>query len=186
MPAPIAPLVGFVLGVCFAWAAAGRGSHASAADLTGRPLLIVSLFSFLVFAPVCVYFAAFAPDWSYAYLIDSHRLPGAVDLAAILVDVASVPAGFGVATRRARDRKPGVHLRVAALPLLLGATFIVAAFPQLGVHATYAQYHGDFGTQSVAGSPLGYALLWMDCILLLGAGFTARALRRLSGPIRGG
>jgi len=73
-------------------------------------------------------------------------------------------------------------LRVAALPILLCATFVVAAFPQLGVHATYAQYHGDFGTQSVAGSTLGYSLLWMDGILLLGAGFTARALRRLASP----
>ena len=152
--------------------------------MTGRPLLIVSLFSLLVFAPVCAYFAAFAPDWSYAYLIDSHRLPGAVDLAVILVDVASVPIGFGLAVRRGRERRPGTYGRVAALPLLLCATFIVAAFPQLGVHATYAQYHGDFGMRSVAGSPLGYALLWMDGILVLGASYTARMLRRLASPVK--
>jgi hypothetical protein len=180
VPAPIAPLIGFVLGTAFAWAAAGEVPRAPGSALFSRALVIVSLFSLLVFAPVAAYFVAFAPDWSFAYLVDSARLPGGADLALILLDVASVPLGFAAASRRCQHRSPAPLLRLAAPPALVAATFIIAGLSRLQVDATYAQYHGDFGTRPVAGSPLGYALLWMNAVLLLGAAWTGRALRRMA------
>jgi hypothetical protein len=184
VPAAISPLIGFVLGIAFAWASADELARASGSEPVGRPLVVASLFSLLVFAPASAYFLAFAPDWSYAYVVDSDRLPGAVDLAVILLDVASVPFGFALASRRTRDKELGPLLRLAAVPCLGAVTFVIVTLPQLSVHATYAQYHGDFGTRPVAGSPLGYALLWMNTVLLAAAVYTARALRRLKRPTR--
>jgi hypothetical protein len=179
VPAPVSPLVGFLLGVAFAWAAAAERGRAHPAELAARSVTVVALFSLLLFAPVSAYFLAFAPDWSYAYLIDTHRLPGATDLIVVLLDVASVPLGFVLGARRMRERRPGAVVRLAALPCLAAVAVLIVALPRLSVHATYAQYHGDFGVRSVAGSPLGYALLWMDSVLTGGVLWTAHALRRL-------
>jgi hypothetical protein len=178
MPAPIAPLVGFVLGIAFAWAAAEElaraGGHAAS-----RSLWLVTLFGLVVFAPAAGFFLAFSPDWSYAYLFDSQRLPGAVDLGLVLVDAASVPAGFAAASRWAAARRLGALLRFALVPLGLVMAFVAFALPRIGVHATYAQYHGDFGTRAVSGSPLGYALLWMSTVLAAAIYWVWRSLRML-------
>lgn len=184
MPAPLAPLIGLLFGMAFAWAssAPNQSGHTTSDH---RPLAIGSLFGLLVFAPVVAYFVAFAPDWAYAYTVESHRLSAAADLGIVLLSVASVPAGLAIAARPARDRQLGNVLRLATLPLLGVVAAIVIALPRLGVYATYAQYHGNFGCREVAGSSLGYALLWMNLVLLAGAAFTAHALRRLAiGPRR--
>ena len=180
VPAFIAPAVGFALGAGLAYAAADSLAKGRGSGIASRALIVVTAFSVLIYAPVCGYFLAFSPDWSFAYLVDSRRLPSAVDLALVLVDVASVPAGFAAALRKARAR----HLRWVALAAVLPAAgallAMLALLPRLGVHATYAQYHGDFGTRAAAGSELGYALLWMHAVLIAGVLWTARALKRLT------
>ena len=43
----------------------------------------------------------------------------------------------------------------------------------------------DFGTQPVAGGPLGYAILWMNAMLVIGFALTVRVLngqRRAPAP----
>lgn len=180
MPAPTAPLFGFVLGIAFAWAASDELQRAAGTAGANRSLILVTLFSLLCFAPVAVYFLAFVPDWSYAYLVDPERLPNAVDLALALLDAASVPAGFVVATRSAGSKRLGSLLRLAAAPGLLALAFLVVCLPRLSVHATFAQYHGDFGTRSVAGSPLGYALLWMAAVLGASVAWTIYCLRAIT------
>jgi hypothetical protein len=179
VPAPVAPLVGFSLGVAFAWAAADELGRAGGFSIS-RSLVVVTLFSLLVFAPVSAYFLAFAPDWAYAYLVDSQRLPSAVDLGLVLVDAASVPAGFALAARLASSHRFGQIVQLAAVPALLVAVFLLVSLPRLAVHGSFAQYHGDFGVRSVAGSPLGHALLWMTAVLLAAVAWTVRALRRIS------
>jgi hypothetical protein len=179
MLAPISPLIGLVLGFFFAWA--GRVPNArSGLALSSRALLVVISFSLLVFAPICSYFLAFAPDWSYAYLVDSERLPSTVDLTLVLVNAASVPAGFLVGSHHIRARPSSSIARVAFLPAVLTLLFIAVTVRRLGVDASYAQYHGDFGTRSLAGSPLGYAVLWMLVVLAGAAAWTAHSLRRLA------
>jgi hypothetical protein len=180
MLAPTAPLLGFVLGIAFAWAASDELARSSGSGATSRSLVLVTLFSLLCFAPIIAYFLAFAPDWSYAYLIDTQRLPSAVDLGLALLSVASVPSGFALAARASGAKRLGSLLRLAAFPALLAVVFLLACLPRLGVHATYAQYHGDFGTRSVAGSPLGYALLWMAFVLTASIAWTARYLRMIA------
>jgi hypothetical protein len=163
VPAPLAPLLGFLLGVAFAWCSR---EDLQKTGIASRSLLVVSLFSLLVFAPISAYFLALAPDWSYAYIVDSQKLPGVVDLSLVLFDAASVPAGFVAALRAARAKRAAVLLRLASPPSLLLLAFVLIAFPRLAKNATYAQYHGDFGIRSVAGSPLGYAMLWMALVLV--------------------
>lgn len=178
MPAPTAPLLGFVLGVLFAWLARerlGRGD-----DHGRNAFIVVSLFGLLVFAPIAGYFLAFAPDWSYAYFVDSQRLPGVVDSAWVLVDAASVPLGFAALARHAPGRRMGPLMRLVVVPSAVAVGFVLLSLPRLGVDASYAQYHGDFGRRPVSGSPLGFALLWMTLVLVSGALVTGVWLRRSS------
>ena len=182
MPAPTAPLIGFILGVVFAWGA-GEELGKNAGRVEGsRSFVIVTAFSLLVFAPISAYFLAFAPDWSYAYLVDSQRLPSAVDLGLVLIDAVSVPAGFALAARSASAEDVTRLMRLSALPALLVVSFLLATAQRLSVAASHAQYHGDFGTRSLAGSPVGYALLWMSAVLAGGVAWTLHSLRRLGRP----
>jgi hypothetical protein len=179
VPAPIAPLIGFILGVIFAWGAADELGRNAGRVEGSRSFVVVAAFSLLVFAPVSAYFLAFAPDWSYAYLVDSQRLPSAVDLGLVLIDAVSVPMGFALAARSASFEEVARLVRLSALPALLVASFLLATAQRLSVAATHAQYHGDFGTRSLAGSPTGYALLWMSAVLAGGVIWTLHSLRKL-------
>lgn len=179
MPGPIAPLVGFVIGVALAWAAGDELARSHASPVGSRSLVVVALFATLVFAPIASYFLAFDGDWAFAYLLDTRRVPSAVELALVLVDAASVPLGFVVAASRARARRLAALSSMAIPPSLVAFAAVVAVAPRLAIQASYAQFHGDFGTRPVAGSPLGYGLLWMDALLVAGALFTARTLRKL-------
>ena len=178
VPTPAAPFLGFLLGSMFAWV--GADELARSGTLQARTLIVVASFGLLVYAPIAGYFLAFAPGWSYGYLVDSQRLPGAVDTAWVLLDAASVPLGFARTARHVRSRRTGPMMRLMAVPALIAAGLVLAALPRLGVHATYSQFHGDFGTRPVAGSPLGYALLAMALVLLGGIGITVAWLRRSS------
>ena len=179
VPAPVGPLIGFVLGAAFAWAASDELARSGSSSLLGRSLAVVALFTLLVYGPVCAYFLAFAPDWSFAYLIDSERFAGALDLVLLLADLASVPAGYLAAAKSARAHRLGAVVRIALLPALLAVLFVAATLPRLTVNATYAQYHGDFGIRSESGSALGYGLLWMLTVLAGGIIWTLRSLRRI-------
>ena len=179
VPAPLTPLLGFALGVACAWAAVGDLGR-STSGLGGRALLVTMAYALLVFAPVAGYFVAFEPDWSFAYFVDSERLPAVVPIAVVLLAAASVPAGFLAAAADARAHRLGRVLRKAAVPAFLATTFLLATFSRLSVHANYAQFHGDFGTRGVAGGPLGYALIWMLGVLAAATAWTLRALQRMS------
>lgn len=178
MPAPIGPLIGLALGALFAWIASD-GLPRSKASLALPPLALVSLFALLVFAPACAYFIAFEPDWAYAYLVDGSRRLGALHAAVLLCDVVSLPLGFVLLIYSAHGPTFAQMLRLLAAPLLASAVFIVVMFPRLSVQATFAQFHGDFGTRAVAGGPLGYALIWTTLVLCGAFTWTAHALRRM-------
>lgn len=180
MPAPVAPLIGFVLGLFFAWVSGDQLARATGA--TSRALTLVAWFSLLVYAPIAAYFTAFAPDWSWAYAVDPDRMPAVIDLALVIAAVASAPLGFALGNRQVGPRRNAALVRTAAIPTLLVIGFLGAASTRLTLDATYARFHGDFGVRSVAGSPLGYALLWMLFTLGLGSLITARGLRELAGP----
>jgi hypothetical protein len=185
MPGPLAPLIGFALGVAFAWWARDELARSqSVAGIGTRSLVIATMFATFVFAPIGAYFLAFEADWSYAYLIDTRRIPSAIQLALVLVDAASVPIGFAVAASYARSRKLVPVLTLGICPIVFTLACIAVTAGRLGIQASYAQFHGDFGTRPIAGSSLGYALLWMDALLVVGAVWTTRQVQRLTRPSR--
>jgi hypothetical protein len=182
VPALLGPLIGFALGVALGWVRAAQPDARGAAS-TGTA--VSALFGALVFAPVNAYFLAFAGDWSFAYFLDSRDVPSALLLVLVLLDGATVPAGFAAAMRRARARSLGSLMVLGAAPAGIALVALLVCHQRLRVDATYQQYRLDFGTEPVAGGSLGYALLWMVAMLTIGFVITQRALR-LRAPAREG
>lgn len=177
MLAIASPGLGLVLGVGFAWAAADDLARQGGNPLGTRSLVLVTLFSLLVYAPVTAYFWAFNPDWCLAYLVDSERLPGIVPMGFMLLALVSVPFGFSLAASKAGDRRFGAVVQRAAVPLAATTMALLASLPRIAIEATYVQFRDDFGTEPVAGSRLGLSLLWMAAVLALATVWTATALR---------
>ncbi len=176
MPAPIGPLVGFALGVLLAIALPSGSTDEGGRGLP-RPAAVAALFAALIFAPVCAYFIAFAGDWSLAYLADSRSIPSALLLLLVVLDAASVLAGFSAGRRSTRRRSLRAATALAAAPLGAALLLIVIFYGRLRIDGTFHQVQGDFGTQPVSGGPLGYALLWMNAALAAGFALSVRLLR---------
>ncbi len=174
MPLPLAPFIAFAIGVFLAWKT--RTETNDAEPLWNSHVFAVALYALLVFAPVAAYFAAFATDWSCAYLIDGRRVPSAVSLVLVFVAAGSVVAGF-VAGRHALGRHaPGELAWLAGLPLAVALVLVIALYERLGVDATYDQFVSDFGREPLFTSRLGLAVAWMDGIVAAGAIITAEWL----------
>ena len=186
MPALLAPLVGFSLGALFAWAASDELSRSSGSVLGTRSLAIVVLFAFLVFGPFAGYFLTYAPDWSFAYELDARRVPSAALLLLVLVDIAIVPIGFAVGALRARHRRLVPILPFITVPLAIAAVLVAVFSRKLAMYGSFGQVTRGFGAVPLAGSPVGYAVLWFDACLVLAAFQTTRELRgpaaRVSRP----
>ncbi len=172
------------MGLGLAWVAAPPARTARAQQGTAT-WAILGVFGFAVLAPYCAFFLSFAPDWSFAYLVDTERLPQYLLLLVPLLAGASVTMGYLVGQPAATQGRLGKLLRLAAAPSLLLLLLLAATLTRLRVDASYPQYHGDFGRRSVMASPLGAALVWFDAALLLGLLSTAGALRGYAARPRG-
>lgn len=181
MPVVAAPLFGFALGVVFAWAGSEEIARLGG-SVTSRSLVVAALFGALVYAPTCGYFEAFFPDWSYAYFLDSQARPIVLDLGLLILNGMSVPLGLAAFSRAAASRRTAALARGATVPAALAALFVLAMLPRLRIFATFAQFHGDFGTEPLTGSPVGYALIWMTAVVAGAAAWTIHVLRRLAEP----
>lgn len=184
MPAPLGPLIGLALGIILAWLA---DSNSEADTRLGRPRPepLIALFAAIIYAPACGYFIVFAGDWSLAYLLDSRTVPSAIELIVIIGDGASVFSGFVMGRRFTKRRAFRAIAALTSAPLAIAILFLIVFSSRLRVDGTFHQVRSDFGTQSVAGGPLGYALIWVNAILVAGFAFTARqflARRPISAP----
>jgi hypothetical protein len=179
VPAPLIPLVGFTLGVAFAWAARDDIAGGAGGRLAAPSLGVVLLFALLVYVPACGYFLIFEPAWAYFYAVEGARRFSALNLVTLSLALASVPAGFLAAAQHARSQRTLEVARLAIVPTALGLLVLLAGLPRLAVKATYAQFHGDFGTEPLAGSSLGWAVLWAALVTLASALYAASVLRRL-------
>ena len=180
MPVLIALPFGLCLGVTFAWLARRELRRVTTAELGSRGLAIATLFGLFVFAPISAYFLAFEPDWCLAYLLDTAQASSALAPALLLLTLASVPGGFLLGRRlleRAHDESSLLRAVSGGAVLTLGA--VMLGLRRFSVQGTYAQFHGDFGTQPLAGSSLGYAVLLLGFWLTAGLGFAVWNLRRL-------
>jgi hypothetical protein len=175
VPALVGPFVGFALGVLLAWLCQAEAPREDERAFRARAQ-VVTLFAGLVFAPACAYFLIFAGDWSLSYLVDSRAVPSAVSLLLVVLDAALVVAGFTAGYRAARQRAQRVLLGLSIVPAAMALTLVLGLFSRLRVEGTFHQVSARFGTQPVAGGPLGYAILWMDAMIVAGAVIAARAL----------
>jgi hypothetical protein len=185
MPGLLAPLLAFALGAFFALQA--RSEIERYDDLERRAARrIVELFGALVMVPITAYFVAFAGDWSLAYLAEAHRVPSALGLLWVVLTGATAPLGFVVGARAVRRRAQSELIALVAVPAVAALLFVVVLYPELRLEGTTHEVRGRFGTRPVAGSSLGWAILWMDAMLAIGAAITVRALapRRRRGETR--
>ncbi|RYZ02171.1 MAG: hypothetical protein EOO73_32635 [Myxococcales bacterium] len=177
MPVLVALPLGLCLGVSFAWLSR-RELRRVTSELGSRGLAIAALFGLFVLAPVSAYFLAFEPDWCLAYLLDTSQATPALAPALVVVALATVPSGF-LFGRWLLERDEATLLRalLALVVATLGA--IMLGLRRFAVQGSYAQFHGDFGTQPLAGSSLGYAILVLGFWLTAGLVFAVWNLRRL-------
>jgi hypothetical protein len=181
VPALVAPIVGFALGVVLAGLC--RAEAPRDGDGTGRARLrVVALFAALVYAPACAYFIVFAGDWSLFYLDDSRTIPSALWLLLVILDGVAVAGGFWAGYRSARRRADRALLALVAVPAALALAGTLPFLARLRVDGTFHQVSARFGTRPVAGGPLGYAILWMGAMIAAGMVIAARALGGRSRP----
>ena len=176
MPIAFAPWVGLALGAAFAWVAAPELARDDTPVALSRSFALVLAFAGLLWLPIVGYFVAFHGDWSYLYLIPWRRVPSAIDLLLVVAAGLTVTAGFWLSVRPVRSRRLGPVVALVLGPGLLAAVGLAVAARRLGISATYAQFHGDFGTEPIAASTLGRGVLTMDILLVLGVAWTVRAL----------
>jgi hypothetical protein len=175
MPALFGPLVGFSLGVALAWLSRGQADRDDHQGMRARAA-VVGLFSALVFAPACAYFLIFASDWAHFYLVDSRAVPSALELLLVILDAAIVPLGFIAARYAARRRAYRALGALGAIPAAAALALLLIFFRKLRIEGTFHQVRSNFGTRPVAGGRLGYAILWMNAMLVAGVTLTSRLL----------
>lgn len=180
MPALVLPLVAFTIGVGLAWAGSEEIARAGGVALGTRSVVLTALLGLLVCAPIAAFFLSFHPDWCYAYVVDSVRLPGVIPSAFVLMCVVAPPVGFTLAAPLAAEHRLGRVLELGAVSTVAALIALLPGIHRLGVQATYQEYHGDFGVVPVAGSRLGLGLVWMLVVLVGAVVWTTTSVRRLS------
>lgn len=179
MPLVSLPLFGFALGAGLSWVSLGRLT-ASVRSLHAQALLVLVLLGTTAFAPAAALLAGAAPAWLLGYWIEPGSLgPWSLPLWT-LANAASVPAGFAVASRfntgarsAIRNWMVGLCLAVSILPLAVFAE-------RTGVYASFAQFQGDFGVQSLVGGALGYLCMWCGLGVLGATWWARRCLKYLA------
>ncbi len=184
MPIAFAPLLGVALGAVLAWVAAPELARIDGPIVASRPFAVVTAFAAIVWLPAVGYFVAFHGDWSYLYLVPWQRVPSAIDLGLVLLAAAAVVGGFWAAVAPVRKRRSGALAAMVVAPGALAAAGLTVAAHRLAVSGTYAQFHGDFGTEPIGASALGRGVLLMAIVLVLGVAWTVRALLRMAAEAK--
>ena len=182
VPIPLAIFCGILLGLTFArvtrhaLAKGSEGPHASPA------FALVSAFGLLILAPVAGMSVAMSPDWALCYIVDSQRAPIISETLSVMLATLSVPISFLWGATLAGRRHLGLVTRHIAATACVTLLLCALLWKRMSVQATYTQFHGDFGVQPVAGSNLGYAILWMLILLCLATTWTLVSLTKLGQP----
>jgi hypothetical protein len=176
VPIPFAPLIGLALGASLAWVAAPELLRDDGPIAFSRPFSVVAAFAALLWLPVVAYFVEFHGDWSYLYFVPWQHVPGAIDFGLVLLSGSAVVGGFWLSVRPVRKRRIGPVVAMVVAPGALAAAGLALAARRLAVSGTYAQFHGQFGTEAIGASTLGKGVLLMGSMLTLGLVWTVRSL----------
>jgi hypothetical protein len=177
MPLPLALPFALLVGGSLAWLARAELARSEVPLLLSRPFLVALAFGLLVLAPVLGWFSAFHGDWAHLYLVDTSRVPSAVDLVVVLALASLVPASFAVGAPLAVARRSTRLLQLGGGIAVAGAITCAVAARRLGVSATTAQWAGGFGLVAIGQSPLGRAVLSSWIALALGYAWAVLAMR---------
>jgi hypothetical protein len=180
VPIPFALPVGFAIGAALAWIAAPELARDDGPIGLSRPFAVVASFAGMLWLPVIGYFVAFHGDWSYLYLVAWRRVPSAVDLGLVLLSAGAVIGGFCLAVSPVRKRRLGPVAMMVVVPGALALAGVAFSVHRLAVSGTYAQFHGDFGTEPIAASTLGKGVLLMGALLTLGLALVVRSMLRMA------
>jgi hypothetical protein len=174
VPVATLPLLSFVVGLLLAWSARARSSSRA---MHGGWLVVA--YTLLLHAPACATLLALNPDWSSSYATSPGRWQTAVVLCSSLASAGAVPLGYLLGGHRSRNRL-STPATWGALALLLVAANSLLFIEPLTRDASYVEYQNDFGVHGLAGSALGYSLIW--AVVALGGAllFTHTHLRRLA------
>ncbi|MGA7121850.1 MAG: hypothetical protein WBY94_17210 [Polyangiaceae bacterium] len=176
MPIPFAPLLGVAIGAALAWVAAPELVRDDGPVALSRPFAVVASFAALLWLPIVAYFVGFHGDWAYLYLVPWQRVPSAVDLGFVVLSGAAVVGGFWLSVRPVRKGRLGPVVAMVVAPATLLTLGLALSAHRLAVSGTYAQFHGEFGTEPIEASTLGKGILLMGSLLTLGLAWTVRAL----------
>ena len=135
-------------------------------------------FACFVWMPAMGYFVAFHGDWAYLYWVPWRKVPSAIDVGLVLSSAAAVVLGFWLAVGPARKRHFGPVVAMTAGPSGVALVALPLVARRLAVSATYAQFHGDFGTEPIGASLLGKGVLLMGILVAAGIAWTVRSLAR--------
>lgn len=179
MPALTLHLLGLALGLIYAWAATEDLRQRGSA-LASEAAWLVLAYSALLYTPCCGTLLSFHADWSVSYWLATERLPMLVTFCAVVSAGFSPFAGYLLGAPLARERRVTVVASLAGAAVAVCVVGSLITLSRLLVDASYVEYHNDFGTQDIAGSALGYALLWMSAIAGAASSWTVNALRHLT------
>jgi hypothetical protein len=186
MPIVFAPFVGLLLGSALAWAASHELVSSEGPVAFSRPFGVVVAFAAFIWLPVVGYFAAFHGDWSYLYLVSSRRVPSAIDLVLVVATSGILVGAFWVAAHPLRKRRLAPVFAMMAAPAVLLVAALPLSLRRLALSATFAQFHGDFGTEPIGASVLGKGVLLMGFMLALGIAWTVHSLARMGAEAAAG
>jgi len=181
MPLPLAFPICLLVGMSLAWIARVELSRSEVPLVFARPFLVTVALAAFVVAPVLGYFAALHGDWAYLYLVRASRVPSALDLVLVVLAAALVPLGFALATPWAVAKRGPLLLKVGAV---VGVSLVIVAAlasRRLSVSASFAQYHGAFGSVPVGKSTLGRGVLLSWIALAAGYAWSMHVMRRDEG-----
>lgn len=178
VPLPLALPVAWLIGLSLAWSARAELARSEVSLVLSRPFLIAAAFGAIVLGPVVGYFVALHGDWAYLYAVRWSRVPSAVDLLLVAFAAAQVPIAFAASASWAAAKRGALVVRVSAAVLFVLVVLCAVFFPRLASSATYAQFHGGFGTAAIGKSSLGRGVLSSWAALLAGWGWAVHVLRR--------
>ena len=178
VPLPLALPLAWLIGLSMAWSARAELARSEVPLLLARPFLVAAAFGAIVFGPVLGYFVALHGDWAYLYVVRWSRVPSAVDLLLVTFVAAQIPLAFALTAPWAAAKRGPLFIRTSAVVLALLAVLCVVFFHRLAASATYAQFHGGFGTAAIGKSSLGRGVLSSWTALLAGWGWAIHVLRR--------
>ena len=178
LPLPLALPVAWLIGLSLAWSARAELARSEVPLLLARPFLLAAAFGAIILGPVLGYFVALHGDWAYLYAVRWSRIPSAIDLLLVVLMAAQVPLAFAVTAPWAAAKRGPLFVRLSAAILFVLVVLCIVFRGRLVASASYAQFHGGFGTAAIGKSSLGRGVLSSWTALLAGWGWAIHVLRR--------